>query len=259
MANVLVQESSLHNIAEAIRYKNGTENTYKPSEMANAIREISGGGSEPTISPLSVTANGTYTAPTGVDGYSPVTVNVSGGGSTLGTKTITENGTYNASSDSLDGYSSVTVNVSGGGSLPPKILGSYYKDNDCIIEVYGNHVKVESIKNKTGPVLNLRQLGTNLNNTTWFSILANSVVTITYSNVINNSNLTWNANFKNAGTTTSMEYGIGNDAHLSGASVTVTPTVDEEIGCLFLYIAVFVIGDVLEFDVTITIDGVRIL
>lgn len=41
-------------------------------------------------------------------------VDVSGGGSTLGTKTITQNGTYNASSDSLDGYSEVTVNVSGG-------------------------------------------------------------------------------------------------------------------------------------------------
>ena len=30
-------------------------------------------------------------------------------------KTITENGTYNASSDGADGYSSVSVNVSGGG------------------------------------------------------------------------------------------------------------------------------------------------
>ena len=35
----------------------------------------------------------------------------SGGSATLITKTITENGTYNASSDSADGYSSVTVNV----------------------------------------------------------------------------------------------------------------------------------------------------
>lgn len=37
-----------------------------------------------------------------------------GGGATLITKSITANGTYNASSDSADGYSSVTVNVSGG-------------------------------------------------------------------------------------------------------------------------------------------------
>ncbi len=35
-----------------------------------------------------------------------------GGGSTLITKSITQNGTYNASSDNADGYSSVTVNVS---------------------------------------------------------------------------------------------------------------------------------------------------
>ena len=35
-------------------------------------------------------------------------------GLTLGTKTITQNGTYSASSDSLDGFSSVTVNCSGG-------------------------------------------------------------------------------------------------------------------------------------------------
>ena len=34
-----------------------------------------------------------------------------GGGSTLGTKTITANGTYNASSDGYDGYSQVTANV----------------------------------------------------------------------------------------------------------------------------------------------------
>lgn len=34
-----------------------------------------------------------------------------GGGATLITKTITENGTYSATDDSADGYSSVTVNV----------------------------------------------------------------------------------------------------------------------------------------------------
>lgn len=39
------------------------------------------GGASPVIEPLEVTTNGTYTAPAGVDGYSPVTVNVSGGDS----------------------------------------------------------------------------------------------------------------------------------------------------------------------------------
>lgn len=49
--------------------------------------------------------------------YDDYIAQITGGGSaTLTTKTITSNGTYYASSDNADGYSSVTVNVSGGGS-----------------------------------------------------------------------------------------------------------------------------------------------
>lgn len=39
------------------------------------------------------------------------TIQTGGGGTTLITKTITANGTYNASSDNADGYSQVTVTV----------------------------------------------------------------------------------------------------------------------------------------------------
>ena len=42
-----------------------------------------GGGGEAVIRSLDVTENGTYRAPSGVDGYSPVNVNVSGGGGSL--------------------------------------------------------------------------------------------------------------------------------------------------------------------------------
>jgi hypothetical protein len=45
MANVLVEETSLQNIANSIREKAGTTDTYKPSEMASAISGISTGGS----------------------------------------------------------------------------------------------------------------------------------------------------------------------------------------------------------------------
>lgn len=65
------------------------------------------------IQELTITQNGTYTASGSIKGYSPITVTVEGG-TTLIAKNITENGTYNASSDSADGYSSVTVNVSSG-------------------------------------------------------------------------------------------------------------------------------------------------
>ena len=73
MSKVLVNETSLSGIANSIRAKNGTETTYKPSEMAAAIDAIQTGG---TVEALDITANGTYTAPEGVDGYSPITVNV---------------------------------------------------------------------------------------------------------------------------------------------------------------------------------------
>ena len=70
------------------------------------------------------TAAGTKTQGTGTsggyitqdsDGY--VVLSPTNGVPTLTSKTITANGTYNASSDSATGYSNVTVNVSGGGSM----------------------------------------------------------------------------------------------------------------------------------------------
>ena len=63
--------------------------TATPSDVASGKVFVDANGDEQTgtasggsavIEALNVTANGTYTAPTGVDGYSPVTVNVSGGG-----------------------------------------------------------------------------------------------------------------------------------------------------------------------------------
>ena len=45
MANVLVEETSLSNIASAIREKSGGSATYKPAEMAAAISNLSAGGS----------------------------------------------------------------------------------------------------------------------------------------------------------------------------------------------------------------------
>lgn len=61
MANVLVQDSSLTAIADAIRGKNGTTNTYKPGEMADAIINLpsggGGGGNAPTAEELTFSGN----------------------------------------------------------------------------------------------------------------------------------------------------------------------------------------------------------
>lgn len=76
-------------------------------------RKLSGGGGGTTVEALSVTQNGTYTAPTG-KAYSPVTVNVSGGGSSdFSTATVTVVNNYtagfnwslpNAVADAEEGY-----------------------------------------------------------------------------------------------------------------------------------------------------------
>lgn len=79
MSKALITEQYLTDIADAIRAQLGVATEYKPSEMAAAIASISGGGGV-TVESLSVTANGTYTAPAG-KAYSPVVVNVGGGGS----------------------------------------------------------------------------------------------------------------------------------------------------------------------------------
>lgn len=88
------------------------------------VTATGGGGTtpaEPIIEPLEVTKNGTYTAPSGVDGYSPVSVNVpipDGYVKPSGTLNVTENGTYDVTS-----YASVNVNVqSGGGESPTALL-----------------------------------------------------------------------------------------------------------------------------------------
>lgn len=96
----IISNSYLEDIGDAIRYKKGSENTYYPSQMGDAIRSIEGivpAGTleidadgtydvteyaeavvdvpDPVVTSLTVTEDGTYEVPSGVDGYNPVTVN----------------------------------------------------------------------------------------------------------------------------------------------------------------------------------------
>lgn len=124
MAEGRVKNTELAAIAAAIRSKNGESTIYKPSEMAAAIEAIPS-GSTAVIESKSITENGTYTAPSGVDGYSPITVDVpnsygqsdegkvvhNGELTAQGSDTVTENGTIDTTL-----ISSLVVNVSGSGS-----------------------------------------------------------------------------------------------------------------------------------------------
>lgn len=130
MAEGRIKSTELSAIAAAIRSKNGESTVYKPAEMAQAILDIPTGGA-PVIESKSITENGTYTAPTGVDGYNPVTVAVQ---PNLQSKTATENGTVTPDTG-YDGLSSVVVNVSGRVWVPitPTVYNASYTDsNSCL-------------------------------------------------------------------------------------------------------------------------------
>lgn len=153
MANLLVEKESLEDIADAIRAKNGSSTTYKPSEMAGAISAIPSGGITPTGT-KQITSNGTHD----VTNYASAQVNVpnsyassdegkvvsngalvaqtsrtvtqngtvdttlndevvvnvpSSGITPSGSQTFTENGTYDVTS-----LAQAVVNVQGSGSTP---------------------------------------------------------------------------------------------------------------------------------------------
>lgn len=81
-----IEGQRLSDIADAIRSKTGKSALITPEDMPNEIESIPGGSS--TLITKSITQNGTYYASTdNADGYSQVEVNVSGGGETI----ITEN------------------------------------------------------------------------------------------------------------------------------------------------------------------------
>lgn len=120
MANVLIDENSMSDIADAIRAKLNTADTYLPSEMADAIGDISGGGITPTGT-KEITSNGTnidVAQYAYADVAVPNTYNsgdegkvVSNGALVAQTSdSVTENGTVDTTL-----INSLTVNVSGGG------------------------------------------------------------------------------------------------------------------------------------------------
>ena len=106
MSRVLVTEQHLSDIAYAIRSKLEGSDTYRPGEMAAAIREIDTSGIHPAGT-VNITQNGAHD----VTQYASANVNVH---PNLQSKTATQNGTVTPDSG-YDGLSSVVVNVSGGG------------------------------------------------------------------------------------------------------------------------------------------------
>lgn len=81
MSRVIVTESHLSDIANAIRGKSGVQTTYTPGQMAAAVAALPDA-------------------------------------TTLVSKTVTENGVYHPADDGADGYDAVTVSVGGVSVIP---------------------------------------------------------------------------------------------------------------------------------------------
>ena len=92
---------------------NVTENgTYTPPSGTDGYNEVNVDVPipVPVLDSLSVTENGTYTPPSGTDGYNEVNVDVPTPVPVLSSLSVTENGTYTPPTGT-DGYNEVNVNI----------------------------------------------------------------------------------------------------------------------------------------------------
>ena len=105
MSYGLIDTTDLTSIADAIRGKLGVQTKYKPSQMPEAIQSISGGGITPTGT-KSITENGTYD----VASFANAEVSVPTGITPTGTKqiNITANGTV---TEDITAYADAKISV----------------------------------------------------------------------------------------------------------------------------------------------------
>lgn len=114
-----VTENGEHTAPSGKAYSPVTVNVPNSYAAGDEGKVVSNGALVAQTAHAQVTQNGT------VDTTLNNSVEVAVPAATLVTKSITQNGTYNASGDSADGYSSVTVNVSGGGGASNVVTGTF--------------------------------------------------------------------------------------------------------------------------------------
>lgn len=284
-------DADLTSVANAIRTKGGTSSQLAfPAGFVSAVQAIPTGGVTPTgTKQISITQNGTTTEDVTNYASAQITANVpntysagdegkvvsNGALVVQGSDTVTQNDTYDTTL-----ISSLTVNVSGGGgggANPLYPFGHYYVSvtgASATYDVYqkssgGAHVKI-AFGNITlssgGTYFNLtngamQTTGSPINNRpTWFTIPSGKQCVLKYANIVNAGGITFALNFKLANSTTSTaEFGTGDGAWTGEKTINATLSSAENIGCLFLFAAVRSANSnsVIEFDVSLTVDGVE--
>lgn len=158
MSKVSITRSLLDDLAMSISAKSGEAVPMTLTEMKDAVDSIQGGGT--TIDPLSVTANGTYTAQSG-HAYSPVTVSVPTPTPSLQSKTKTYTPTTSQQTESVsadsgyDGLDTVSITVN---AMPTGTAGTPTATKGSV----SNHsISVTpSVTNTTGYITGSTKTGT---------------------------------------------------------------------------------------------------
>lgn len=172
-----------------------------------------------------------------------------GGGVEVESLSVTENGTYTAEQGKA--YSPVTVDVQGSGGLYE--LGYQYAFQGATCFAKNNHFKVEFSSAVSSQSVHMH--GYDMTMPLWFTVPVGSAV-VRYYNIVS-TGIKWNANAKKAGTNTSLTWGIGNDYHENEVIKERTIVTAEDVGNWFVYIESAPAGSILEFDMSLTVDGVR--
>jgi len=138
MAFYKVTDLEMKGVADTIRSMAGQSKPLVwPSGFKSAIQSISGG----VLGSKTITSNGVYNASYDqLDGFSQVTVSVSGGDPVLSSATFTENGSYSVPTG-YDGFGDVVVSVPGGasGSISISQNGTYDVSSfaEAVVSVQG--------------------------------------------------------------------------------------------------------------------------
>lgn len=189
MAKVLVTESNLSDIADAIRTKNGQSSaTYTPTQMAPAILAIPAGGGAPSLQNKTVTPSASQqvvSADSGYDGLNQVTV--SGDADLVASNIKHDVNIFNVAGTFGMKIDSVTATPSSRGtSITFTGLKAQPIAFDCQQEAQ------TTISKSYRMVVSVNYDGTTVRNIT-YAVSGSSMITYTYTNVTfsyNNGTLT---------------------------------------------------------------------
>lgn len=148
MAKVLVSESNLTNIANAIRSKNGSSNTYTPAQMAPAILAIPTGGGSSTLWNINITQSEhqtiSVTTSFSKSGTSSYTIGSSDTPTVVAT--VTPDTGYVAGAASVQ-QSGTTFNVSASAATPETTTDIVKNYSNVVATIDGNNFSISSLGN----------------------------------------------------------------------------------------------------------------